>query len=48
MIILMANTIHPDIKLIPPMGVIMPNTLNAVMLSAYKLPENKIIPISSK
>ena len=42
------NMIQPAIKLRPPMGVIAPKTLMPEIASAYKLPENKIMPAESK
>ncbi len=35
---------QPTIKAIPPSGVIAPSHLMSVKLSAYKLPENMIVP----
>ncbi len=38
------NKIHPTINATPPRGVIGPKNLMPVILNAYKLPENIIIP----
>lgn len=40
-----AKQAQPNIKAVPPIGVIAPNHRKPVILSRYKLPEKTIIPI---